>query len=90
VVLSIDEKSKNQALDRTQPGLPLKKERGPAMTHDYNRNGTTDLPQKNRPICKDSLFEQCSTEQGEQPLGVVRFHARALPGMNLPFLRPGH
>ena len=43
VVLSIDEKSQIQALDRTQPGLPLKKGRGTTMTHDYKRNGTTTL-----------------------------------------------
>ncbi len=43
VVLSIDEKSQIQALDRTQPVLPLKKGRGAAMTHDYKRNGTTTL-----------------------------------------------
>ena len=43
VVLSIDEKSQIQALDRTQPGLPLKRGRGGTMTHDYKRNGTTTL-----------------------------------------------
>ncbi len=43
VVLSVDEKSQIQALDRTQPGLPMKKGRGPTMTHDYKRNGTTTL-----------------------------------------------
>jgi len=43
VVLSVDEKSQIQALDRTQPGLPLKKGRGPTMTHDYKPNGTTTL-----------------------------------------------
>ena len=43
LVLSIDEKSQIQALDRTQPGLPLKKGRGQTMTHDYKRNGTTTL-----------------------------------------------
>jgi transposase len=43
VVLSMDEKSQIQALDRTQPGLPLKKGRGQTMTHDYKRNGTTTL-----------------------------------------------
>ncbi len=41
VVLSIDEKSQIQALDRTQPGLPMKKGRCATMTHDYKRNGTT-------------------------------------------------
>jgi transposase len=43
VVLSLDEKSQIQALDRTQPGLPLKKGRCGTMTHDYKRNGTTTL-----------------------------------------------
>ena len=43
VVLSVDEKSQIQALDRTQPGLPLKKGRCGTITHDYKRNGTTTL-----------------------------------------------
>src|ERR1700686_2357409 len=43
VVLSIDEKSQIQALDRTHPGLPLKPGRCGTMTHDYKRNGTTTL-----------------------------------------------
>lgn len=43
IVLSCDEKSQIQALDRTQPGLPMKKGRCGTMTHDYKRNGTTDL-----------------------------------------------
>lgn len=43
VVFSVDEKSGTQALDRTQPGLPLKKGRAGTMTHDYKRNGTTTL-----------------------------------------------
>ncbi len=43
LVLSLDEKSQMQALDRTQPGLPLKKGRGQTMTHDFKRNGTTTL-----------------------------------------------
>jgi transposase len=43
LVLSVDEKSQIQALDRTQPGLPMKKGRGATMTHDYKRNGTTTL-----------------------------------------------
>jgi len=42
LVLCVDEKSQIQALDRTQPGLPLKKGRAGTMTHDYKRNGTTD------------------------------------------------
>lgn len=43
VVISFDEKSQIQALDRTQPGLPLKKGRAGTMTHDYKRHGTTTL-----------------------------------------------
>jgi transposase len=43
LVLSVDEKSQIQALDRTQPGLPLKKGRAGTMTHDYVRHGTTTL-----------------------------------------------
>ncbi|GLS35097.1 IS630 family transposase [Mesorhizobium tianshanense] len=43
IVLSVDEKSQIQALDRTQPGLPMKKGRLGTMTHDYKRHGTTTL-----------------------------------------------
>lgn len=43
VVLCVDEKSQIQALDRTQPGLPLKAGRCGTFTHDYKRNGTTTL-----------------------------------------------
>ncbi len=43
LVLCVDEKSQIQALDRTQPGLPMKKGRAGTVTHDYKRNGTTTL-----------------------------------------------
>jgi len=43
LVLCVDEKSQIQALDRTQPGLPIKKGRAGTMTHDYKRNGTMTL-----------------------------------------------
>jgi transposase len=43
IVLSVDEKSQIQALDRTQPGLPMKKGRAGTMTHDYERHGVTTL-----------------------------------------------
>ena len=43
LILCVDEKSQIQALDRTQPGLPMKKGRCGTMTHDYKRNGTTTL-----------------------------------------------
>jgi hypothetical protein len=53
VVLSVDEKSQIQALDRSQPGLPMKKGRAGTMTHDYKRHGATTLfgherPRRNR------------------------------------------
>ena len=43
LILSVDEKTQIQALDRTQPGLPLSKGRIASRTHDYKRNGTTSL-----------------------------------------------
>ena len=43
LVLAVDEKSQMQALDRTQPGLPIKRGRAGTMTHDYKRNGTSTL-----------------------------------------------
>ena len=43
VAFAFDEKSQIQALDRTQPGLPLKRGRAGTMTHDYKRHGTTTL-----------------------------------------------
>lgn len=43
LVLCVDEKSQIQTLDRTQPGLPLKRRRAATMTHDYKRHGTTTL-----------------------------------------------
>jgi DDE superfamily endonuclease len=43
LVLSVDEKSQMQALDRTQPGLPMKRGKAGTMTHDYKRHGTTTL-----------------------------------------------
>ena len=43
IVFSVDEKSQIQALDRSQPGLPLKPGKAGTMTHDYKRNGTTTL-----------------------------------------------
>ena len=53
LVLCADEKSQIQALDRTQPGLPLKRGRGATMTHDYKRNGTATLfAALNRPTAK--------------------------------------
>ena len=62
LVLSVDEKSQIQALDRTQPGLPMKKGRGQTMTHDYKRNGTTTLlPRSTPPTERSSTSASSAT-----------------------------
>jgi len=65
VVLSIDEKSQIQALDRTQPGLPIKPGRCQTMTHDYKRHGTTTL----------LAGSACSTH-GDRPLRARISHSQ--------------
>jgi hypothetical protein len=62
VVLSVDEKSQIQALDRTQPGLPMKRGRAGTMTHDYIRNGTTTLFAALN-ILDGSVIGQCHMDQ---------------------------
>ena len=74
LVLSLDEKSQIQALDRTQPGLPLKKGRGQTMTHDYKRNGTTTLFAALNTL-DGSVIAECMAPT--QPPGMV-----ALPALN--------
>jgi len=65
VVFSFDEKTQVQALDRTQPSLPMKRGRGQTMTHDYKRNGTTDL------------FAALDVASGKVITGFRRSHAGA-------------
>lgn len=65
IVLCIDEKSQIQALDRTQPGLPLKKGRCGTMTHDYKRNGTTCLFAALN-ILEGKVIGQCHTRHRHQ------------------------
>ena len=60
LVLCCDEKSQIQALDRTQPGLPLKKGRAQTMTHDYKRNGTTTLFAALN-VLDGSIISQCQS-----------------------------
>jgi hypothetical protein len=82
VVLSVDEKSQIQALDRTQPGLPLKRGRCGTMTHDYKRHGTTTLFAA-FDVLEGSVFGRCmqrhrgvdqdGRDVSQQP------HAAALP-----------
>lgn len=70
VVLSFDEKSQIQALDRTQPGLPLKKGRCGTMTHDYKRNGTTTLFAALN-VLDGSVIGQCMQQHRHQEF--IRF-----------------
>jgi hypothetical protein len=80
VVLSIDEKSQIQALDRTQPGLPLKPGKAGTMTHDYKRHGTTTLFVNRRPSltpCRRPTFHADSqtcggTSGGRRAIGAPR------------------
>ena len=65
LVLSVDEKSQIQALDRTQPGLPLKKGRAGTMTHDYKRNGTTTLFAA-LDIASGAVIGECLERQGQR------------------------
>lgn len=67
VVLCIDEKSQIQALDRTQPGLPLKKGRCGTMTHDYKRNGTTTLFAALN-VLEGTVIGQCFSRHRHQEL----------------------
>jgi transposase len=65
LVLCVDEKSQIQALDRTQPGLPLKKGRCGTMTHDYKRNGTTTLFAALE-VVQGKVIGQCFTRHRHQ------------------------
>jgi transposase len=65
VVLSCDEKSQIQALDRTQPGLPLKAGRCGTMTHDYRRNGTTSLFAAMN-VLDGTIISQCQSRHRHQ------------------------
>ena len=66
IVLSFDEKIQIQALDQTQPGLPLKKGRLGPMTHDYKRNGTTTLFAALRTADPDKII--AAVKRGHQAL----------------------
>src|SRR3954471_15128638 len=70
LVLSVDEKSQIQALDRTQPGLPMKKGRAGTMTHDYVRHGTTTLFAALN-VLDGTVIGQCMTRHRHQEF--IRF-----------------
>ncbi len=83
VVLCVDEKSQIQALDRTQPGLPLKKGRCGTMTHDYKRNGTTTLFAALN-VLDGKVIGQCEPRHRHQEfLKFLRRLDREFPGAAL-------
>ena len=67
LVLSVDEKSQIQALDRTQPGLPIKKGRAGTMTHDYKRHGTTTLFAALDVVVPQNLFRGAGGSETNDP-----------------------
>ena len=80
IVLCVDEKSQIQALDRTQPSLPIKKGRAGTMTHDYKRNGTTTLFAALSTL-DGSVVGQCLPRHRHQEfLKFLRHLDRAFPG----------
>jgi transposase len=80
LVLCVDEKSQIQALDRTQPSLPMKKGRAGTMTHDYKRNGTTTLFAALSTL-DGSVVGQCLPRHRHQEfLKFLRTLDRQLPG----------
>ena len=80
VVLCLDEKSQIQALDRTQPGLPLKKGRCGTMTHDYKRNGTTTRFAALNPLDGKVIGECHGRHRHQEWLRFLRRLDREFPG----------
>jgi transposase len=73
VVFSFDEKTQVQALDRTQPSLPLKRGRAKTMTHDYKRDGTTDLFAALNVATGEVLYQTRKTHTGKDVLAFFRW-----------------
>ena len=79
IVLSFDEKSQIQALDRTQPSLPMKQGRPGTITHDYKRHGTTTLFAALN-VLTGELIGQCfSRHRHEEFLAFLRLINREVP-----------
>ena len=70
LVLSVDEKSQIQALDRSQPGLPMKKGRCGTMTHDYKRHGTTTLFAA-LDVLEGRVIGQCMARHRHAPVPIT-------------------
>ena len=79
IVFSVDEKSQIQALDRTQPGLPMKKGRNGTMTHDYKRYGTTTLFAALNTLTGQVLSQCRSRHTNEDWLAFLRLIVRSTP-----------
>jgi len=73
VVFSFDEKTQCQALDRTQPSLPMKKGRGETRTHDYKRNGTTDLFAAMNVATGEVIYDTKKRHTGKDVLAFFKF-----------------
>lgn len=79
IVFSVDEKSQIQALDRTQPGLPMKKGRNGTMTHDYKRHGTTTLFAALNTLTGEVLSQCRARHTNEDWLAFLRLITRNTP-----------
>jgi transposase len=88
VVFSVDAKTQIQALDRTQPGLPLKKDRTGTMTHEYKRHGTTTLFAATN-VASGEIVAECAPQQRHQEF--LRFARKLVrqvePGLEIHFIR---
>src|ERR1700728_1325591 len=73
VVFSFDEKTQVQALDRTQPSLPMTKGRAGTMTHDYKRHGTTDLFAAMNVATGEVLYDTRRTHRANDVLAFFKF-----------------
>lgn len=84
VVFSFDEKSQIQALDRTQPGLPLKRGRAGTMTHDYKRHGTTTLFAALEVATGEVIHECMPRHRHQEFLKFLRILERSVePGLEI-------
>src|SRR3989304_6013688 len=84
MVFSVDEKSQIQALDRTQPRLPMKRGRAGTMTHDYKRNGTTTLFAALNVLTGDVIGECMPRHRHEEFLAFLKKIDRETPaGLDL-------
>lgn len=79
VVFSVDAKTQIQALDRTQPGLPLKKGRAGTMTHDYKRHGTTTLFAALN-VASGEIVAECTARQRHQEF--LKFAKKVVSGVD--------